>query len=95
MKSSTTVGVKARNVRDWMLVLVLALVPIWTVWGMIAWFVDTTISRPASDSPGPEWVHDRGSIYWTCTSDGHALIKDTDTGSTMLARDDRKCDAGG
>jgi len=47
------------------------------------------------DSPGPEWVHDRGSIYWTCTSDGHALIKDTDTGSTMLARDDRKCDAGG
>ena len=47
------------------------------------------------DSPGPEWVHDRGSIYWTCTSDGHALIKDTDTGSTMLARDDRKCDSGG
>lgn len=47
------------------------------------------------DSPGPEWVHDRGSIYWTCTQDGHALIKDTDTGSTMLARDDRKCDAGG
>ena len=47
------------------------------------------------DSPGPEWVHDRGSIYWTCTSDGHALIKDNDTGSTMLARDDRKCDAGG
>ena len=45
--------------------------------------------------PGPEWVHDRGSIYWTCTSDGHALIKDTDTGSTMLARDDRKCDSGG
>ena len=47
------------------------------------------------DSPGPEWVHDRGSIYWTCTSDGHALIKDADTGSTMLARDDRKCDSGG
>ncbi|WP_288756258.1 hypothetical protein [uncultured Dermacoccus sp.] len=47
------------------------------------------------DQPGPEWVHDRGSIYWTCTSDGHALIKDTDTGSTMLARDDRKCDSGG
>lgn len=47
------------------------------------------------DSPGPEWVHDRGSIYWTCTSDGHALIKDTDTGSTLLARDDRKCDSGG
>ena len=47
------------------------------------------------DSPGPDWVHDRGSIYWTCTSDGHALIKDTDTGSTMLARDDRKCDSGG
>ena len=45
--------------------------------------------------PGPEWVHDRGSLYWTCTSDGHALIKDTDTGSTMLARDDRKCDSGG
>ena len=45
--------------------------------------------------PGPEWVHDRGSIYWTCTSDGHALIRDTDTGSTMLARDDRKCDSGG
>ena len=47
------------------------------------------------DSPGTEWTHDRGSIYWTCTSDGHALIKDTDTGSTMLARDDRKCDSGG
>ena len=45
--------------------------------------------------PGPEWVHDRGSIYWTCTSDGHALIRGTDTGSTMLARDDRKCDSGG
>lgn len=53
------------------------------------------IAVTPNDSPGPEWVHDRGSIYWTCTSDGHALIKDTDTGSTMLARDDRKCDSGG
>ncbi len=47
------------------------------------------------DSPGPEWVHDRGSIYWTCTDSGRALIRDTDTGSTFLDRDDRKCDAGG
>ena len=53
------------------------------------------IAVTPNDQPGPEWVHDRGSIYWTCTSDGHALIKDTDTGSTMLARDDRKCDSGG
>lgn len=69
-----------------MAIAVLTLVGIVTV-GVIAVTHD--------DSPGPEWVHDRGSIYWTCTSDGHALIKDTDTGSTMLARDDRKCDAGG
>ena len=47
------------------------------------------------DSPGPEWVHDRGSIYWTCTDSGRALIRDTDTGSTFLDRDDRKCDSGG
>ena len=47
------------------------------------------------DSPGPEWVHDRGSIYWSCTDSGRALIRDTDTGSTFLDRDDRKCDAGG
>ena len=47
------------------------------------------------DSPGPEWTHDRGSIYWSCTDSGRALIRDTDTGSTFLDRDDRKCDAGG
>ena len=69
-----------------MVVVVLTLAGIVTV-GVIAVTHD--------DSSGPEWVHDRGSIYWTCTSDGHALIKDTDTGSTMLARDDRKCDSGG
>lgn len=47
------------------------------------------------DSPGPEWTHDRGSIYWSCTDSGRALIRDTDTGSTFLDRDDHKCDAGG
>lgn len=47
------------------------------------------------DSPGAEWTHDRGSIYWSCTDSGRALIRDVDTGSTFLDRDDRKCDAGG
>lgn len=47
------------------------------------------------DSPGTEWTHDRGSIYWSCTDSGRALIRDVDTGSTFLDRDDRKCDAGG
>ena len=50
-----------------MVVVVLTLAGIVTV-GVIAVTHD--------DSPGPEWVHDRGSIYWTCTSDGHALIKE-------------------
>jgi len=45
--------------------------------------------------PGPEWTHDRGSIYWSCTDSGRALIRDVDTGSTFLDRDDRKCDSGG
>jgi len=47
------------------------------------------------DSPGTEWTHDRGSVYWSCTDSGRALIRDVDTGSTFLDRDDRKCDAGG
>ena len=47
------------------------------------------------DSPGTEWTHDRGSIYWSCTDSGRALIRDVDTGSTFLDRDDRKCDSGG
>ena len=73
-----------------------AVVPLLVGIVTLLWFVIHAIEQPPEHpKPGPEWVHDRGSIYWTCTSDGHALIKDTDTGSTMLARDDRKCDAGG
>ena len=73
-----------------------AVVPLLVGIVILLWFVIHAIAQPPTHpKPGPEWVHDRGSIYWTCTSDGHALIKDTDTGSTMLARDDRKCDAGG
>ena len=83
---------KARSVRDWAIALVAMLAIAWMLWIMVMTIVDETSGY---SSPGPEWVHDRGSIYWTCTSDGHALIKDTDTGSTMLARDDRKCDSGG
>ena len=73
-----------------------AVVPLLVGIVILLWFVIHAIAQPPTHpKPGPEWVHDRGSIYWTCTSDGHALIKDTDTGSTMLARDDRKCDSGG
>lgn len=73
-----------------------AVVPLLVGIAILLWFVIHAIEQlHAPPKPGPEWVHDRGSIYWTCTSDGHALIKDTDTGSTMLARDDRKCDSGG
>ena len=73
-----------------------AVVPLLVGIVILLWFVIHAIGEPPTyPKPGPEWVHDRGSIYWTCTSDGHALIKDTDTGSTMLARDDRKCDSGG
>lgn len=74
----------------WLIVFALVAVLLISLIGAVALSAVTH-----DDQPGPEWVHDRGSIYWTCTSDGHALIKDTDTGSTMLARDDRKCDAGG
>ena len=52
-------------------------------------------ARKHHPSPGPEWAHDRGSIYWSCTDSGRALIRDVDTGSTFLDRDDRKCDSGG
>lgn len=73
-----------------------AVVPLLVGIAILLWFVIHAIEQQTTHpKPGPEWVHDRGSIYWTCTSDGHALIKDTDTGSTMLARDDRKCDSGG
>ncbi|MFK4494797.1 hypothetical protein [Dermacoccus sp. GAS27A] len=73
-----------------------AVVPLLVGIVILLWFVIHAIAQPPTHpKPGPEWVHDRGSLYWTCTSDGHALIKDTDTGSTMLARDDRKCDSGG
>ena len=73
-----------------------AVVPLLVGIVILLWFVIHAIGQPPEHSkPGPKWVHDRGSIYWSCTSDGHALIKDTDTGSTMLARDDRKCDSGG
>lgn len=73
-----------------------AVVPLLVGIAILLWFVVRALGQPAAHPPpGPEWVHDRGSIYWTCTSDGHALIKDTDTGSTFLDRDDRKCDSGG
>lgn len=73
-----------------------AVVPLLVGIMVLLWFVIHAIGQPPTPpKPGPEWVHDRGSLYWTCTSDGHALIKDADTGSTMLARDDRKCDSGG
>ena len=73
-----------------------AVVPLLVGIVILLWLIIHAIVQPPTrPKPGPEWVHDRGSIYWTCTSDGHALIKDTDTGSTFLDRDDRKCDAGG
>lgn len=85
-------GSAARKAVDGFGVIVLVI-----IYGLFLAMAAIAADRLISDRirPGPEWVHDRGSIYWTCTSDGHALIKDTDTGSTMLARDDRKCDSGG
>ena len=46
------------------------------------------------DSPGPEWTHDRGSIYWSCTDSGRALIRDTRAGTACLDRGDRQCSPG-
>ena len=83
------------NVREWVVLAIFVFASLVTACGVLMWIYTVMDGLTGSDSPGPEWVHDRGSIYWSCTSDGHALIKDTDTGSTMLARDDRKCDSGG
>lgn len=73
-----------------------AVVPLLVGIAILLWFVIHAIGQLAEHpKPGPEWTHDRGSIYWLCTDSGRALIRDTDTGSTFLDRDDRKCDSGG
>ena len=73
-----------------------AVVPLLVGIAILLWFVIHAIGQPPEHpKPGPEWTHDRGSIYWSCTDGGRALIRDVDAGSTFLDRDDRKCDAGG
>lgn len=86
-----------RTVREWLLTLVVALAFVWMLLGLFMWISDVMSASGEHPRPSPdlEWTHDRGSIFWSCTDSGRALIRDTDTGSTFLDRDDRKCDAGG
>lgn len=73
-----------------------AVVPLLVGLTILLWLAVRALGQLAEHpEPGPEWTHDRGSIFWSCADSGRALIRDVDTGSTFLDRDDRKCDAGG